>query len=295
MIDIILIVLIVLSLAFIIWLMIRKIPRLKNVNVDNLPEVRSRKQKEAILKSRLEREWLDVWFRLKGLTTPAKGKVGDVFSQYYQRLKSVEKDIRRRGFERLTSSVDRSQVVDKILVEAKQFINSEEYQKAEETLLDVLNIDQHNIEAYTLLAEVYRARKEFVQAKETLEYLLKLTHNEDAAVYYSLGDLARKRGNLKQAEEEYKKSISLSEDNYLYFLALSEVYLDLEEEEKAMQSAQRALLLSPNNPKILDFLINLSIIMSDKELASGYLDKLKEVNPDNKKILDFNERIDNLK
>ena len=34
--------------------------------------------------------------------------------------------------------------------------------------------------------------------------------------------------------------------------------------------------------------------MSDKELASDYLDKLKEVNPANQKIAEFIERIDSL-
>ena len=77
-------------------------------------------------------------------------------------------------------------------------------------------------------------------------------------------------------------------------MSLAEVYRELEEEEKALQTAQRALLLAPNNPKILDFLINISIIMSDKELAADYLGRLKEINPENQKITEFMERLDNL-
>lgn len=292
--DIFLIVLIVLSLAFIVWKVVKKYPRLINVNVDNLPEVKIQRQKEEILKKRLDRMGQGVWAKVKELLNPAGDKVNNIFSRYYQKLKDIEKDIKRRGLERLTTSVDKSQAADEMLTEAKQFINSEDYSKAEEILLDVLNFDQHNIEAYKLLAELYRCRKEYVQAKETLEYLLKLTHNEDAGIYSSLADIAKERGNLKQAEEDYLKSISLSEDNYLYFLSLAEVYQDLEENEKALEIAQRALLLSPNNPKVLDFLINISIIMADKELAQEYLNKLREVNPDNQKIADFNQSIDNL-
>lgn len=294
MIDIFLAIIIVLSLAFIAWIIIKKYPRLINVNVDSLPEIKSRRQKETILKNRLERGWHGIWLRIKSLFNPAGDKVNNIFSRYYQKLKDIEKDIKRRGLERLTSSVDKSQAADQMVTEAKQLINSEEYKKAEDILLDILNFDQHNIEAYKLLAELYRGRKEYVQAKETLEYLLKLTHNEDAAIYSSLASIAKERGNLKQAEEDYLKSISLSEDNYLYFLSLAEVYLDLEDNEKAFEVAQRALLLSPNNPKVLDFLINISIIMADKEQAEEYLDKLKAVNPDNKKIRDFNQRLDNL-
>jgi len=294
MIDIVLIILIVLSLAYIIWMIVRKSSRLINVNVESLPEVKVQRQKEAILKSRLERSWTNTFDKLKVFTSPAKNKVGDRFRNYYKKLKNIEKDLRRRGFEKLSSSVDRSQAIDEILTKARQEINSEEYSEAEETILDAISIDQHNIEAYKLLSEVYRLKKEYTQAKETLEYLLKLTHTEDPDIYSSLADIAKERGNLKQAEEDYIKSISLSDDNYLYLLSLAEVYMDLEEEERALETAQKALLLSQNNPKILDFLINISIIMSDKELASEYLDKLREINPENQKIVDFSERIDNL-
>ena len=275
-------------------MVVRKFSRLINVNVEHLPEVKNQRQKDIILKSRLKRSWMGVFDKAKLFTNPTKSKIKDVLNQYYKKLKSIEKDIKRRGFERLSSSVDRSKAIEEILTTAKQQINNEEYNQAEETILDAIAIDQHSIEAYKLLAEIYRLKKEYTQAKETLEYLLRLTHTEDPDVYYSLADIAKERGNLKQAEEDYIKSISLSDDNYLYLLSLAEVYMDLEEEEKALETAQKALFLAPNNPKILDFLINISIIMSDKELASDYLDKLKEVNPDNQKITEFIEQIDNL-
>ena len=293
--DIILIGIAVVALIFIIWSLLKKFPLLTNVNVDSLPDIRVQRQKEAILKSRMLRGWLELWNKAKGLTAPTQDKVNNIFKQYYNKLKSVEKDLKRRGHQQLSSAVDKSQAVEEMITEAKQLVNSEEYKKAEDILLDAVSVEQHNVDAYKLLAEVYRCRKEFVQAKETLEYLLKITHNADAGIYSSLANIARERGNLKQAEEDYIKSISLSDDNYLHFLSLAEVYLDLEEEDKAFKIAQRALVLSPNNPKIFDFLINISIIMQDKELAQQYLERLKEVNPDNNKILSFIERIDNLK
>ncbi|RJQ33316.1 hypothetical protein C4566_03710 [Candidatus Parcubacteria bacterium] len=295
MIDIISAAVAVLSLSYLIYLLVKKFPRVTNVNVESLPETKTKRQKEQIIKNRLERSWHDIWLKIEDLASPAKDKFNDFFRQRYQRLKSIEKDLRRKSHEQMTSTVAKSQAISDMIVEAKQFLNEEDYQKAEDLLLDAISIDSQNADAYRLLAEVYRERKEYVQAKETLEYLLKITNNEDAAVYSSLADIAKERGNLKQAEEDYLKSISLSNDNHFYFLALAEVYLELEEQDKALETAQKGLTLSPNNPKILDFLINLSIIMSDKELALQYLDKLKEVNPENNKIAEFTERIDELK
>ncbi len=295
MLDIILIIVAVISGFFIIRMLVRKFPHLANVNVNNLPEVKANRQKQLILQNRLYRLTHEYWSKLKGTLEPWQDQVNNKFQNYYQRLKVMEKDLQRRGQERLSSAVSKSQTLDEMLTQARQHINDENYQAAEDSLIDVLGLDNHNVEAYKLLTEVYRSRKEYEQAKETLEYLLKLTHESDPAVYFSLADIAKQRGNLKQAEEDYLKSISLSDDNYLYFLSLAEVYLDLDQPEKALSTAQRALILSPNNPKILDFLINLSIIIQDQELAKQYLNKLREVNPENNKLIEFGERIDDLK
>ncbi|MFA5126402.1 MAG: tetratricopeptide repeat protein [Patescibacteria group bacterium] len=295
MLDIILIIIAVVAGFFIIRLLVRKFPYLANINVNNLPEVKANRQKQLILQNRLYRLANEFWVKIKELVEPWQDQVNSRFKNYYQRLKVIEKDLQRRGQERLSSAISKSQTLDEMLTQARQQINDEDYQAAENLLIDVLSLDNHNVEAYKLLAEVYRARKEYEQARETLEYLLKLTHESDPAVYFSLADIAKQRGNLKQAEEDYLKSISLSDDNYLYFLSLAEVYLDLDQSEKALSTAQRALILSPNNPKILDFLINLSIIIQDQELAKQYLNKLREVNPENNKLIEFGEQIDALK
>ena len=63
--DTFLLVLIILSLVFIILKIVGKFSRLININVDNLPEVKIQRQKEAILKSRLERSWLGIFDKFK--------------------------------------------------------------------------------------------------------------------------------------------------------------------------------------------------------------------------------------
>ena len=58
--------------------------------------------------------------------------------------------------------------------------------------------------------------------------------------------------------------------------------------------AKKSLVLAPNNPKILDFLIEICIILRDKERAVDYLDKLSDVNPDNKKSELWREQLEEL-
>lgn len=292
--DIILIVVAILSLAFIVFTIVKKFNQLANLKIDNLPEMVSRKQKDVILRQRLERRSKEVFQTVKTSFRPVTERMALKFRLYYEKLKDAERDLRRRGYEKLSTSVSKSNLFAERLVTAKQLINQGEFKKAEEVVLDVISMDQQNVEAYKLLANIYRETKEFTQAKETLEYLLKLEGDKDPEIFYNLANLARERGDLKTAEEEYLQSISLAKDNHAYFLSLAEVYLDLEDKQKALDSAQKALVLSPNNPKILDFLIRISIIMQEKGLAKQYLDKLKEVNPENNNILDFSEAITNL-
>lgn len=295
MLDTILIIIIILAAIIIVRLLFKKFPHLANVNANNLPEVRAQRQKKMILQNRLQRFSNQFLEKFKDWLEPWQDKVNSFFRERYHNLKNLERDLKQRGQEELHTLVSHSQALEEMLTEARQCVNSEDYSRAEDILIDVLSKDEHNIEAYKLLAEIYRLRKEYEQARETLEYLLKLTHDSDPSVYYSLADIAKQRGNLKQAAEDYLKSISLSEDNYLYFLSLAEVYIELDSPEKALAAGQRALILAPNNPKILDFLINLCIIIQDKALAGQYLAKLREVNPENNKLLDFSEKIDALK
>ena len=288
-------ILILVSLGFIVWLIYQKLPNLININVANLPQFQVKQKKEDILKTRFKRDLAKMFSSWRHISLPARDGIFDWFKNNYSKLKELEKDLRRRSLQQFNSTIDKSQTIDELLGDAKRAYNNEEHDKAEEILLEALNIDQYNIEVYKLLSEVYRDKKEYEQAKETLQYLLQLTHNEDAGVYTSLAEISHVRGNLKEAEEEYQRSISLAEDNHLNFLSLAEVYLELDDQEKALDNAQRALLLSPNNPKVLDFLINISIIIQDKELAEKYLGRLREVNPDNQKIVHFTENIDKLK
>lgn len=292
--NIILIIIALSSLFYLLWQILKKFPQLANLKVDNLPDLVAKRQKDLILKNRLQRQSQEWLAKVVGWLGPFSQKLSNQLRLYYQKLKAVEKELRRRGYKKLSSAVSKSQVADSQIIEAKHAINQEDYKKAEEILLDVLSLDQYNFEAYKLLAQVYRLTKEYSQAKETLEYLLKLVGDKDPDIYFYLADLARERGDLRQAEEEYLHSIKLAQENYIYFLSLAGVYQELEENNKALEAAQKALSLSPNNPKILDFLIKISIIMQDKALASQYLNKLIEVNLENNKIAEFKEQIDTL-
>ena len=73
--------------------------------------------------------------------------------------------------------------------------------------------------------------------------------------------------------------------------SMAEIFLIKGDNDNALTMIQNALTLAPKNPKYLDFLIELSILINNKYLAEITWDKLKEVNPENQKLAGLQERI----
>ena len=106
-------------------------------------------------------------------------------------------------------------------------------------------------------------KKDYEHAKEIFEFIIKLGQ-EDPFVYRSLGKIAAGRGDLKMAEDEYLKSLDLDVKDITAYLDLVEVYLNLDDPHKAFEVINQAAAIEPKNPKVLDFLIEISIILQDK-------------------------------
>ncbi len=294
-INIILIAVIVGTLAYSFFVIQHTLPRLANVNTKTMPEAKQAGIKRQILEDKLRRDFQKRWNILKRLfVVQNKNKVGTFFGRAYQRLRDMEQEYRTASKKDLSAQVSTSQLIEEALASARQAILDEQYSKAEQVLIDALKYDEHNVKAYTLLAQVYKHQGDYDHAKETLEFILHLTNAKDPGIYSSLADLALERGDLHTAQEDYLKSISLDPNNHNFYIELAEVYTMLGAHDKAQEAGQKAQALAPANPKILDFLIENSIILQDKTRASDYLQRLVDANPENGKIAAFRERIDSL-
>ena len=193
----------------------------------------------------------------------------------------------------LSDRVKIQQQVDKLLAKAEGLAKAGKLLEAEKAYLEVLNWDDKNVLAYTGLGEVYWRQKDYVHAKDTFEFLLKLD-NSNPFVHRSLGGVARDAGDLKTAQEHFGSLVELEKTSPIAYLDLASIYLALENPHRAFALAQEAAVLEPNNPKVLDFLLEVSIIMQDKEAAEKTLKQLQEVNPDNQKLEEFKTRVADL-
>ena len=62
----------------------------------------------------------------------------------------------------------------------------------------------------------------------------------------------------------------------------------------AIKNFKEALKLQPNNPKLLDLLLKISIMVKDKKIANSTLKLLKLADPENQKIQDLENEVNGL-
>ncbi len=221
--------------------------------------------KHVILENRLKRKLSDISVgKLRFLMNFIR-YIARVFQKIYSQILEKEKSYRIL-FERMKLEKkgykEKQEIVEKKLEEISetQSGSDEDKEDIEQKYLEVLAIDPKNIEAYEGLGEYYF-----------------------------------QVGNINDAQEVYEYLIKLVPDKIDYYLGL---YKCLEYQgswKEAHNILERAYKIEPKNPKIIDKLIQIAIMMNDKAIAKKYLKDLKTVNPENKKIDEYRERIKQIK
>lgn len=294
-IDIVLFLAVVGSGGYVLFILVKKFPVISNINVNKLPDVERYRVKKKILEDRLRRDFQRGWgYFYDSFVRERQSAVARWFSGQYQKLKEREEEYRQSRHDDLASGIIKARSRDELVAMAREALVQKQLSRAEKLLIEALKVDEHNVRVYMLLVDVYREQEMFDQAKETLQYVEHLTEGKDPAVYIDLAQLSWERGDMHGAFEGYSKAVALDPANYKYHLELAFIHESAGQYDMARDAGEKAFQLAPNNPKILDFLIENCIILQDKNRAEGYLAKLVEVNPQNGKIGSFRDRIASL-
>lgn len=249
------------SVLVIVGICLGKIGHLRVIDVSSIPEEHARTLKNKLILERLQRVGRGKWrvFALfaagfsRSLSRLGRRAIQKLYAieQYYQKLNRVASE----GQHAYTHDV-----VKRMVDEAEGYVREEEYIPAEKIYIDIISHNPKSIDAYEGLGNLYLAKGEYDQARETLQFTLRLSPN-DASVNVSLAELELKLGNPRVAVEYLRKAVG-----------------------------KRS-----RNPKYLDFYTETALrVGSLKDVRHG-LTQLKKVNPDNQKIAEFEERFDVLK
>lgn len=255
--NIIPLILILLSIGVIVFITVRKFPVLSNVDVEKIPEEKEKRFKEKIISNRLKRsvfKWSSKLIRLFG---PIWRAFGNFFKWLWGKLHEMKEGY-KSGLVLKGSGAPGK--INELFKEAEDLMRKSDYEGEEKKLIEIINLDNKNIEAFKKLGSLYLERKSFNEAVETFRHVLKLTEGKDDEIYFDLSLAGKETGDFVNA----------------------------------LANINGALELEPNNPRYLDTLLDISIMNKDKEIALKAYKKLKEVNPENQKLSDLKREIDEL-
>jgi tetratricopeptide (TPR) repeat protein len=266
--SIVLIIIIAVFFVGVLFIVIKKLSHLAVIDVDSIPSEKAKKVEAQIISKRLKEKANKFYNVLDRLVKPVINRIKKSFVSQLEKLKELEKEYKTKK-EPATKEekIDIEQKIKKLLEEAEELTKQEEYAEAEKIYIETISLDEDNIEAFKGLGHVYLLQKNYEQAKETFEFILKIREktdgaekNGDAVNYFDLGTVCKEMGDNKEALKYFKKAHKLEE----------------------------------NNPKYLDFLAESCIILGDKDQAKMYILKLKEANPDNNKIEEYEGKLGSL-
>ncbi|MFH1583133.1 MAG: tetratricopeptide repeat protein [Candidatus Falkowbacteria bacterium] len=284
--NIIPLLLILISLSVIIIIVSRKFSVLAALDVESIPAEKEAKFKERIISNRLKRNIIKYWAKSSRVLAP----LAQLASGY---LKSrLHKLYQAKNVYQASERVEGPETIDQLFSQAEELKKQDDLDAAEKKYIEIIGLDSKNIKAFKELGRIYFEKKEFEEAKQTFEHILKLKEDED--IYENLAQIAKEKGDLNQARDEYLKSININKQNAQTHFSLAEVYQAMGKLQDAMRALKKALKIEPANPRYLDTMLEISIIIKDKVLALDTYEKLFKANPENNKLEEFKQQIDEL-
>lgn len=288
--NIIPLLLILISLSVIIVIVASKFSVLANLDVANIPAEREAKFKERIISNRLKRNIIKWSVKSSRLFQPGARFVGNFFKFSLNKLNQLKNGYLAREAEQ---GINPGQKIEQLFSQADEFKKRDDWASAENKYIEIIGLDSKNLRAFKELGRVYFEKKQYEEARQTFEHVLKLKQ-DDEDIYDNLAKIAQENGDLAEARDEYLKSININKQNAQTHFSLACVYQAMGKLPEASRSLKKALKIEPANPKYLDTMLQISIIIKDKALAMDVYQKLFKTNPENNKIAEFKKQIDAL-
>ncbi len=144
------------------------------------------------------------------------------------------------------------------------FYHQKRYDKALLEFKDALEIDERNAISHYNLGIAYNALDDRQNAEQKLR---------KAIEYDQVTAKSKKERVISKSELDVKVVVTLKSISFMSHMALSQLYLDQNLNEKAAEECWGAISLKPSNPRPYLTLAKISITKEDIEKTVSYLDK----------------------
>lgn len=277
--NIIPLVLILLSLAVMASIVVRKFSALANLDIESIPAEKESRFKERIISNRLKRN-LTYWSAKLGKVFQFLGKkIGELFLFLLGRLNRMKDKYKEESILNRKKQGDPNRHLEQLFIDADTLAKNESYEESEKKLIEIISLQSRSLKAFKKLGDLYILKKQFDEAKQTFEHILRLIEDEEAGLAKSKDEGA----------EDQLKILNLERGQVQFDIA--GVYKAKENYPEAIKSMKEALKIEPANPKYLDSMIEISIMGKDKITALEALKSLEKANPENQKLPELKERI----
>ena len=299
-------ILILLSLAVMVVLIVKKFPQLALLDVDSIPEVKMEKKKDEFFKkkadkraevvSQKQREMIKPLFKkLQDLQTWFRKIVLDVYKKTNEKTEAIKqkRQINNSVINKEKKESDAEEIIDikKIVVEGEVALQAGDLENAEAKFINAIRIDSKNEGAYFGLAGVYLQKEEREEAKDTLEFLLKISPQNVKALL-KLAEIYEQGDDVQKAVECYERAAVIDDSRAETFAKIGDLLLDINQCESALEAMGQASELEPENKEYLDKLVDISVKCGNKEKAEEYYQKLRMLDPENSRLLVLRGKID---
>lgn len=258
----------IIALVVMAFIIVRRLPALALLDVENMPGEREARFKRKIIEERVERDmarwggfFSRLWLRISKY-------ISGLLKSRQTKLKRIK--VHTRAQSKLPWRQKQAHIKE-LSASARELIKKEESALAEEKLLEIVSLDQKNLEAFVLLAGLYEDQRKWAESRQTYEYALKL---------------ARQR----RGEDDGPREFSPQEIHY----SLARMEQAADNLAAALENVREALEYEPNSPRFLDLILDLSIIRKDKNLAQASWEKMAAANPENSKLAEWQREIEAL-
>jgi len=213
-------VIIIISIALILWLFLRKMPQIKD------SELRIGQQKESL-------NWVSVRRKIRAFFRGGYRNFSGLI------LRKKKRPAKKKRVRRIKINVPKS------YLKAQTLFQKGELEKAEKVCLRLITLRPAEARLYHLLSQIYQGKKSFKDAVMALKEAVKL--KEDSFWMVELARLYQKKKDYPKAEETLKKAIKLNNTIAKRFAILARIQLKLDKKREAQENIERALKIEPHN------------------------------------------------
>jgi superkiller protein 3 len=161
---------------------------------------------------------------------------------------------------------------------AEIYVKQENYYKALDEYLSILEIDSNNYKVYKNLAEAYIKLDNPEAAAEAYEKANEI-YPDDIEVLKKLANVYLDIENSEKAFELLEKIMKLEPNDLFIRIDLAKSCIAMNNDARAIEELEKVIKKEPRNVEAIGVLVDYHIIKKDYNNALEYIDKIKEYIP----------------